>query len=181
MSVATWITVFFSGFGGSVLTVGIPLVVQAVKDKRAAASAESVSRRKPERRTVDYFSDTVKVKKGEYVDLPKFGMTQIRVTLKDIELGQSDSPRVCLAIDGGGCLFSCGSLTEKYGTNEFLLRSRKHGQEEEWSVFKFFTHERTVHFFRVFVTHVNPHAGDVDLDFVQIHTRHELTTLFGKR
>ena len=176
----SWIQWVFSGIGVTALTVGIPWAVKAFKGKRDVASAESVARRKPERRTADYFSDIVKVKKGEYVDLPKFGMTQIRLTLKDIELGQSDAPRVRLAIDGGGSLFSCGSLAEKSGTNEFLLRSRKYGGEEEWSAFKFFTHERAVHFFRVFVTHINPHVGDVELDCVQMHTRHELIRMLGK-
>lgn len=120
-----------------------------------------------------YMSDIARIKNGEYFLLPKLDQSSeslVRITLKEIENSDKDKPRARLYIDLGGAIVACGPCVEKVATNEFLLPacSARPSDEEDYSAFHFFTTFPTAFiFFRVFVSHINVHAGEIEINFVQ--------------
>lgn len=120
-----------------------------------------------------YVSDIARIKNGEYFILPKLDThadSPVRITLKEIENTTQSMPRAKLHIDVGGAIVACGSDVAKIATNEFLLPARegRSGDEENYSAFHFFTTFPTAFiFFRVFVSHINVHAGEIEINFVQ--------------
>ena len=135
-----------------------------------AKTAETVSKQ------MLYVSDITRIKNGEYFVLPKIephADSLVRITLKEIENPTKSKPRARLHIDVGGAIVACGSGVEKVATNEFLLPAREGstGEEEDYSAFHFFTTFPTAFiFFRVFVSHINAHTGEIEINFAQVRS-----------
>lgn len=166
----------FSGVGVFVLS-GIVFVVRRVRSAHAPAP-ESVSAVElpknvvaaaPESKMMLYVSDTARIKNGDYFVLPKpdpMSDSPVRITLKEIDYSETAKPRARLHVDVGGALVACGCAVEKVATNEFLLPARA-GEEEDYSAFHFFTYPTAFLFLRVFVSHINQHTGEIEINFVQ--------------
>ena len=144
--------------------------VTASDKPTTAKTAETVSKQ------MLYVSDITRIKNGEYFVLPKIephADSSVRITLKEIENPTESKPRARLHIDVGGAIVACGSGVEKVATNEFLLPAREGstGEEEDYSAFHFFTTFPTAFiFFRVFVSHINAHTGEIEINFVQVRS-----------
>jgi hypothetical protein len=93
----------------------------------------------------------------------------VRITLKEIEISANSKPRTRLHVVDGGALVACGAAVEKVATNEFLLPARD-VEEEDYSAFHFFTYPTAFIFVRVFVSRINPHAGEIEINFVQVQS-----------
>jgi len=120
-------------------------------------------------RNIAYVERTLHVQNGAYIDLPDVNAhrgSRIRISVKAIENTEFFSPAARIHVDLGGALITCGRKVKQEGVNAFLVPVRD-GHEEEYSVFRFFSHSNGFAFMRIFVTHINPHAGDVDINFVQ--------------
>jgi hypothetical protein len=123
-----------------------------------------------------YLSDIARIKNGEYFILPKLDPhsdSSARITLKEIENSEKSNPRARLHVDLGGAIVLCGPGVEKVATNEFLLPAcaGSASDEENFSAFSFFTTFPTAFiFFRVFVSHINVHAGEIEINFVQVRS-----------
>jgi len=173
----------FSGVGVSVLSVTFFFLHRfrsahspalqpaiAVDTPTTVKTAETVSKQ------MFYVSDITRIKNGEYFILPKLGPhadSSVRITLKEIENSTKSKPRARLQVDVGGSIVVCGSSVEKITTNEFLFPAREGcaGVEEDYSAFQFFTTYPTAFiFFRVFVSHINAHAGEIEINFVQVRS-----------
>jgi hypothetical protein len=119
-----------------------------------------------------YVSGVARIKNGEYFLLPKpdpKADSPVRITLKEIDTSDNSKPRARLHLAVGGALVTCGYAVEKVATNEFLLPARA-GEEADFSAFHFFTYPTAFLFVRVFVSHINPHAGEIEIDFVQVRS-----------
>lgn len=169
----------FSGVGVFVLS-GIVFAINRARSAHAPApkavsateASMNVKAAEPETRTMLYVSDTARIKNGDYIVLPRLDSitdSPVRVTLKEIDCLETTRPRARLHVDVGGALVACGCAVEKLATNEFLVPVRA-GEEEDYSAFHFFTYPTAFLFLRVFVSHINQHAGEIEICFVQIRS-----------
>ena len=119
-----------------------------------------------------YVSGKKRIKNGDYYLLPKFSTYsgQVCVTIKAIEKHKTLGHRAKLRINDSMGLMGCGSFVEEDVEGEFLMPVYDSGKEEDYSVFNFKTSPLYFEFFRVFVSHINPHAGEIEVDFVQAHS-----------
>ena len=169
----------FSGVGVFVMS-GIFLLIRKFRSThtRAPQSASVLDApviikvAEPVSKKMLYGAGITRIKNGEYFLLPKSDLwanSQVRITLKEIDTTNSSVPRARLHLDIGGALVACGCAVKKIATNEFLLPARA-GEEEDYSAFHFFTYPTAFHFVRVFISHINPHAGEVEVNFVQVRS-----------
>ena len=116
-----------------------------------------------------YVSGKKRIKNGDYYLFPTFSTysRQTCVTLKAIEKHKTLGPRARLRFNDSMGLMGCGSFVEEDAEGEFLMPFRDGGKEEDYSVFNFDTSPLYFEFFRLFISHINLHAGEIEIDFVQ--------------
>lgn len=122
-------------------------------------------------RNVRYSAGIIKIKNGDYADLPSIRSTlsgNVRLTVKAVELNSVGAPYARIHIDLGGALAAGGDLVKKSGVNEFLVPVKK-GEEEDNSIIHIFSPRNCFIFERLYVSHINPHSGEVEIDYVQIY------------
>ena len=165
----------FSGVGVFALS-GIIAVLRvrsshapALQEVSAVNTPRNVDVCAPESKLMLYVSDTARIKNGDFFVLPKSDLMlnlPVRITLKEIDYSENAKPRARLHVEVGVTLVACGCAVKKVATNEFLLPARD-GEEEDYSAFHFFTYPTAFLFLRVFVSHINQHTGEIDINLVQ--------------
>jgi len=123
--------------------------------------------------TVEYIYKKITLKAGEYFSL-ELKYSDIKIYFRDIEqhkfttsLGQSTQDAAKLYIDTGGGIIHGGKITISTKVNEYLVPV-KYDLEEPYSLYFYYAKEDTIRFFRVFVSHINSYAKEVELDIAYL-------------
>jgi hypothetical protein len=119
---------------------------------------------------------TKRVKAGDYIDLVRDRDRRIRITVAFIENMEitrkykSEAETVAavsLNIDLGGAVAHAGINVRENGVNRFTM-PQSAAQESEDSIYHFHNSVSYSSIFRVYAEHINPQAGEVDLNILHI-------------
>jgi len=118
----------------------------------------------------DNFLTTIKITAGDYRDF-LWKSRKVRITVTEIvketfnfhSIGKKESYGAVIYIDTGGGIVYGGEESKYVEVNKYLVPKKLFQDQEPCSIYSFYITEDYFSFFRVFIEHINPNAGQVTL------------------
>jgi hypothetical protein len=115
-------------------------------------------------------SRKLQLQNGSFVKLKDNFERPIKITLKSIRklqtksiIGKDSTLYAKISIDAGGRIVYGGNLTIQESVNTYFMPVIKYDKEDLYSIYFFYTNNKDITFFRLFIENINPYQNELTM------------------